>query len=158
MQKARNDLRAFRWGACTHHPNAPYLHPAVTFANRAVSQEEASRVMNPTPKAMIAVLSHVHTRKPAPGRMPNAACGTQVLPGRDFSTRKENWHVLCAKNLRCSVILFGQMEIISLTHRGKIDISIAHVWRIEKTTFDTLSKNRIISFGNVVRFSTMIHS
>jgi len=33
---------------------------------------------------MFAVLSHVHSRKPAPGRMPNAACGTQALPVERF--------------------------------------------------------------------------
>jgi len=30
---------------------------------------------------MIAVLWHVLSRKSASGRMPNAACGTQALPG-----------------------------------------------------------------------------
>ena len=37
--------------------------------------------MNPTQKAMFAALLHVHSRKPAPGRMPATACGTQALPG-----------------------------------------------------------------------------
>jgi hypothetical protein len=40
--------------------------------------------MNLSQKAMFAVLMHVHSRKPASGRMPDAACGTQALPGEKF--------------------------------------------------------------------------
>ena len=62
-----------------------------TFTSRScsptkpVSQEGPSTVINPVQKATIAVLWHVHSRKPASGRMPNAACGTQALPGGEIS-------------------------------------------------------------------------
>jgi hypothetical protein len=51
---------------------------------KPVSQEGPSTVINPAQKATIAALWHVHSRKPAFGRMPNAACGTQALPGKKF--------------------------------------------------------------------------
>jgi len=34
-QKAGNDLRAFRWGADADHPDVIYLHPTLSFANKA---------------------------------------------------------------------------------------------------------------------------
>jgi len=34
-QKAGNDLRAFRWGAVADHPYLIYLHPTLSFANKA---------------------------------------------------------------------------------------------------------------------------
>jgi len=34
-QKAGNDLRAFRWGTVADHPYVIYLHPTLSFANKA---------------------------------------------------------------------------------------------------------------------------
>ena len=34
-QKAGNDLRAFRWGTVADHPNLIYLHPTLSFVNKA---------------------------------------------------------------------------------------------------------------------------
>jgi hypothetical protein len=35
IQKAGNDLRAFRWGAVTYQPNVNNIHHTPTFANKA---------------------------------------------------------------------------------------------------------------------------
>jgi|GEM_PF-5722880 len=60
---------------------------------KPVSQEGPSTVINPVQKATIAVLWHVHSRKPASGRMPNAACGTQALPRGEISVPERD-HLL----------------------------------------------------------------
>ena len=33
--KRQNDLRAFRWGMATFHPDVTYLHPTLSCANNA---------------------------------------------------------------------------------------------------------------------------
>ena len=42
--RARNDLRAFRWGTATFHPNATNLHPTAPFANKVSEREYAAMV------------------------------------------------------------------------------------------------------------------
>gem|GEM_PF-1046665 len=42
-QKAGNDLRAFRWGTVADHPYVIYLHPTLSFANKA---SESGRIFD----------------------------------------------------------------------------------------------------------------
>ena len=41
-QKAGYDLRAFRWGTVADHPYVSYLHPTLSFVNKA---SESGRMM-----------------------------------------------------------------------------------------------------------------
>jgi hypothetical protein len=133
MQKARSALRALRRGAAAFHPNVIYLHPALSFANNAGEPGRTIESEDAYPKghvrrAIACSLAKTRARQDAERCLRDAGA-----PRGEISPRERRigmWYV--RKIFAARLYFFGQMEIISLTHRGKIDLSIAHDWRIEK--------------------------
>jgi hypothetical protein len=65
--------------------------PRTCSPTKRVSQEEASRVVNPSQKAMFAVLLHVHSQNPRPAGCRTQPAGRRRYPGRNFRAQKGNF-------------------------------------------------------------------